>query len=191
MPEYRELHDQIFFTGDQHFDHKNIIKYCNRPFNTVEEMNETIIAKFNSVVNEEDTIYHLGDFCLSKQLSRIKNFLSQLHGKHHLILGNHDRLFPFEYIKAGFITVHTRLEIKLSDNSKALLEHDPASASTTNSIFFNTVLLHAHIHGLHRVSLETNTFRMNVGVDANNFYPVSMQEIIRLKTIQTALQLSE
>jgi len=69
----------IFFTSDHHFGYKNIIKFCNRPFADVESMNETMIAKCNKRVGEEDEVYHLGDFalCSPRKLNKI---LDQLNG---------------------------------------------------------------------------------------------------------------
>ena len=55
---------RVFFTSDTHFNHTNIIRFCNRPFKDVIHMNETIIANWNSVVGPDDIIFHLGDFCL-------------------------------------------------------------------------------------------------------------------------------
>ena len=57
----------IFFTSDHHFYHSNIIKYCQRPFHSVEEMNEEMIRRWNSVVGVDDTVYYLGDFSLAKR----------------------------------------------------------------------------------------------------------------------------
>ena len=56
--------DRLFFTSDTHFNHTNILRYCNRPFKTVGQMNETIITNWNNVVGPDDVIFHLGDFCL-------------------------------------------------------------------------------------------------------------------------------
>ena len=54
----------IWFIADPHFDHKNIIKYCERPFNTVEEMNQTLIERWNSVVKKDDKVFCIGGFFL-------------------------------------------------------------------------------------------------------------------------------
>ena len=56
--------DRLFFTSDTHFNHTNILQYCNRPFKTVDQMNETIIPNWNKMVGPYDVIFHIGDFCL-------------------------------------------------------------------------------------------------------------------------------
>lgn len=78
----------IWFTSDTHFNHANIIKYCNRPFSSIQEMNETIINNWNSVVTKDDTVYHLGDFAFGK----VNEFANKLNGKIVLIKGNHDTI---------------------------------------------------------------------------------------------------
>lgn len=79
----------IYFIAYTHFNHENIIKYCNRPFNNAQEMNEYIIRKWNSVVTENDIVYHLGDvgFGTTEQL---KELIGKLNGIKILIRGNHD-----------------------------------------------------------------------------------------------------
>ena len=89
----RFKHDEnchIFFTSDTHFGHTNIMKYCKRPFETVEEMDQTIIDNWNSVVRPEDIVFHLGDFGFCGSL-RLREIVDQLNGKIYLITGNHDR----------------------------------------------------------------------------------------------------
>ncbi|MBP3886841.1 MAG: metallophosphoesterase, partial [Cellulosilyticum sp.] len=84
----------IWVTSDTHFDHKNIIKYCNRPFRTVDEMNNAIWQNWNSVVDVDDIVYHLGDFALGPSdgyIRRVNNLLGVLNGKIYLVKGNHDR----------------------------------------------------------------------------------------------------
>lgn len=78
----------ICFTADTHFDHANIIRFCNRHFATVEEMNETLIANWNRKVHGNDTVYILGDMFF--QTTDPEPILRQLKGKKHLITGNHD-----------------------------------------------------------------------------------------------------
>ena len=84
----------IYFTSDTHFNHTNILKYEpeTRPFETIEEMNETLIANWNNVVKEEDTVYVLGDFFMG-MLDAIEPIYNRLNGKVILIRGNHDLLF--------------------------------------------------------------------------------------------------
>ena len=64
--------DKVFFTSDTHFNHTNIIQYCQRPFKSTDEMNEAMIDNWNSVVGEDDTVFHLGDFSLEVQKSGIR-----------------------------------------------------------------------------------------------------------------------
>lgn len=81
--------NRVFFTSDTHFNHTNIIRFCNRPFKDVSHMNETIISNWNRVVGSEDIVFHLGDFCLGGSAEWI-NVLNRLNGKIYLISGNHD-----------------------------------------------------------------------------------------------------
>ena len=72
-----------FFTADQHFGHANIIKYCNRPFATSEEMDEILIRNFNQIVKPEDTTIHAGDFTLHKNREEVqKKYINRLNGQH-------------------------------------------------------------------------------------------------------------
>ena len=90
--------EKLFFTADTHFNHANIIKFCNRPFKSVEQMNETLITNWNSVISEDDIVFHLGDFCLGGAAEWTK-LLDRLNGKIYLILGNHD----LKNFRQGFI----------------------------------------------------------------------------------------
>ena len=84
---------KIFYTSDLHFGHSNIIKYENRPWNDVDEMKEELIARWNAKVNQNDTVYVLGDFAWKgskASIDDINNIVKSLNGKKHLIIGNHD-----------------------------------------------------------------------------------------------------
>ncbi len=81
----------IWFTSDQHFGHENIIKYCNRPFASVDQMNFELVRRHNAVVKDDDIVFHLGDFSMHPRMLFI---LSLLKGVHYLVAGNHDRCHP-------------------------------------------------------------------------------------------------
>ena len=82
-----------FYISDNHFGHKNIIKYDNRPFNSVEDMDEVMIDRWNSVVGDDDTVYILGDFSWYKEEKTLE-ILNRLSGRKVLIKGNHDHISP-------------------------------------------------------------------------------------------------
>ena len=88
--------DKLFFTSDTHFGHKNIIKYCNRPFKTVEEMNEALIENWNKVVPKDGVVVHCGDFTYpfkdSNIIDQYQKYFSQLKGSIILVRGNHDEI---------------------------------------------------------------------------------------------------
>ena len=75
-----------FFIADTHFNHANIIKFCNRPFNDVLEMNEVMIDNWNKTVKWNDKVYHVGDFAFGEA----KHIIDRLNGKITLILGSHE-----------------------------------------------------------------------------------------------------
>lgn len=79
----------IYFIADTHFNYRNIIEYCNRPFKDTNEMNEYIIQKWNSVVKENDIVYHLGDVGFGTT-EMLKELVSRLNGTKILLRGNHD-----------------------------------------------------------------------------------------------------
>ena len=80
---------KVFIISDTHFGHENIIKYCNRPFSSVEEMDEKMIKNWNETVSNNDVVLHLGDFGLGKK-EYIASIVKRLNGKKILIMGNHD-----------------------------------------------------------------------------------------------------
>jgi calcineurin-like phosphoesterase family protein len=165
----------IYFTADEHYYHANIItnRFRDaRPFNTVDEMNRTIIKRHNEVVAKDDITYHLGDFTFAKHWPDMRQMLERLNGKHILILGNHDLHRPFEYVEAGFQSVHTSLELHelFGTTGRPILIHDPAVAGVLTDKLF----IHGHTHGL-GLRLAPNTFC--VSVELHNYYPVSLMDI--------------
>lgn len=129
---------KVFVIADTHFGHENIIKYCNRPFNSIEEMNSTIIKNWNETVSNRDVVIHLGDVGLgSKQY--ISNIIKQLNGKKILIMGNHDNWSEQTYRDMGFNTV-SRFPILYYNFY--LCSHAPLILSETTP-YFN---LYGHVH---------------------------------------------
>ena len=99
---------EVFFTADTHFGHRNIIAYANRPFASVEEMDEVLIERWNERVRPHDVVYHLGDFSLTRG-PRTGEILGRLHGEIHIVWGNHDR--PAYAIRERFASCHDYLQI--------------------------------------------------------------------------------
>lgn len=114
---------KIFYISDLHFGHDNIIKLDNRPFNSVEEMNETIISNWNSVVDKNDTVMILGDFCWGFEDDWIF-ILDQLHSNKVLVRGNHDLRSMSKVLRSKFLDVKDYKEIK-DDGRRVLMSHYP------------------------------------------------------------------
>lgn len=151
---------KTFFTSDTHFNHANVMKYCARPFASVEEMNRVMIERWNAVVGPEDTVYHLGDFALGKA-SEWPAILRQLNGaKKILIHGNHDRS-PRHMLEGGFNEVHEKLEW-----NGWMLQHHPIAT--------NRKLLCGHIHE----KWTRIGWVINVGVDVWDFTPRTIEGIV-------------
>jgi len=177
--------EMIYFTADQHFDHyttatRNIIKYAERPFTSINEMNKTIIRNFNSVVGSEDVTFHLGDFSLKGVGYKhwFETMLKQLNGQHHLILGNHDRLGAWDYVEVGFSSVHTAMMLE-----EFLLVHDPVVALAVP----DRICLCGHVHQMWSVLKERNQRVINVGVDVCDFKPLSIEMVRTIATGSFAL----
>lgn len=154
---------QLYFTADEHYSHSNIIKYCNRPFETVEEMDSVIISNFNSKVDNNDITFHLGDFTFKDP----KPYLQRLNGQHYLITGNHDRISNglFGWVKDSYLLQVSNIQIFLSHYAHRVFPHAHHGA----------IHLYGHSHG----TLPPYGRSFDVGVDTNNFMPYSLDDIIK------------
>ena len=153
---------KVYITADHHFCHTNIIKYCNRPFSSVEEMNEQMIERWNRIVSEEDLVFHLGDFALANTTD-LRMIRDRLHGTIFLILGNHDRKTKMN--NAGIIVLPTD-EIRCHN---LVLTHRPLAAIPDKH-----VNVHGHIH-----EKQASGIRINASVDMTNFKPISIEKYFR------------
>lgn len=168
----------IWFTSDTHFDHANILTFTRpdgsplRPFASVEEMNETIIERWNAVVKPSDHIYHLGDVTMArgKAWTHIDTILARLHGHKRICLGNHDQLQSawyfrqFEKIKA----------INVLDN--IAFTHIPIHPESLGRFKAN---VHGHLHA-NRVITSSNHLDsryLSVCVEQTDYTPVSLDAL--------------
>lgn len=159
----------IYFTADHHFGHENIIKYCHRPYNDVEEMNEDLVEKHNDIVDENDHVYHLGDVAFS---NNPRTWLEKLNGRFTLIKGNHDRNDNeyWEEVCEKFIQHQTTL--KISDLEYGLdLVHNPKLPAPER---IGEIVICGHVHAEWRFRPNY----LNVGVDAWHFRPVSKSTVL-------------
>ena len=95
------MRQKVFLISDTHFSHNNIIRYEYRPFKDTNEMDEYMIEKWNSVVSDNDLVFHLGDVCISGA-KRAESILKKLNGRKILIEGNHDHFSRTKWRKLGF-----------------------------------------------------------------------------------------
>lgn len=166
-----------FFTADWYLYHKNILRYCSRPYETVEKMQKAILDRANRVMTEDDTLYVLGDVTMEGDSvrPRLEPWLRKMVGKKVLVLGNHDRLKPFTYLDMGFSAVHTSLEIDIAGR-RVFLCHDPAWVQTFVEENYNFVLC-GHVLNLFGYLTEPIPI-INVGVDVRGDSPRSEEEIL-------------
>ena len=179
----------IYYTADLHFGNFNIIKYENRPFTDVDDMNLGLIDNWNQRVTDKDDVYILGDFAftgtnLSKEA--LNNLVDKLKGKKHLIIGNHDKfisnkyfnerlweeIVPYKEIKDWYYKKGE--DSKLKTSVDVILCHYPIES--WNCQHYGSIHLHGHLHSKPTLIKQAN--RYNVGVDLWNYYPVTLTEII-------------
>jgi len=168
-----------WFTSDTHYFHGNIIKYCNRPFSNVEEMNEALITNYNSVVKPKDTIYHLGDFGFA-HIDKIKYIASRLNGNKILLYGNHDKVIrnaPKGTFDSSFNFIRDYLEINVN-GQKIILCHYPML--TWNASGRGSIMLHGHAHGKTNYGHIKNGKILDVGVDVHNYFPISFDDVMKI-----------
>ena len=169
-----------WFTADLHLGHANIIRYCFRPFKTLDKMNETLIRNWNERVKPEDTVFHVGDFCFRNSSNKRREGIrksaqeweQQLNGKIIFLKGNHDR-------NNSCRTIIDRLVIGYGGH-RVNLVHNPEHADVNYKINFT-----GHVHQKWEIKRTKGwtswqfTDCINVGVDVWKFRPVSFEEIMK------------
>jgi len=165
-----------YFTSDLHFGHRNVIRYCNRPFDTVAEMNAEIIENWNNVVTDKDRVFVVGDVALCRT-EEAKGYITQLNGHKICIRGNHDG-HEKHMLKVGFDEFHYSLDYEMPDGRIALLNHYPIPRDLFSEY---DLLIHGHIHHGPRVRGQ----RLNVSCEIWDFSPVSVDRLSSLELSKT------
>lgn len=158
----------IYFSSDPHYGHFRILEYTGRPWSSVEEMNQGLIANWNARVTDDDTAYILGDFAMGKRSETVPAALSQLKGKIILVRGNHDS--SAEKMKSwGFKEVYEELDLEIN-GVKFHLTHIPVPKKPEWDIN-----LCGHVHQEFK---RLGQHMINVGVDVRGFEPKTIQELL-------------
>lgn len=192
----------IFFTSDHHFGHANIIKYCDRPYDNVNEMNEDLIKRWNGAVGPSDLVYYLGDFSMT--LGAVERITPRLNGRKILIAGNHDHIHPYHgksrkpevlaantkiYEDAGWTIAPLNMALWIEEGQVVVtLCHFPYASAPDPSYKdkytkyrpedVSQWLLCGHRHLRSQEHLDRRI--IDVGVDANNYTPISLEYVLEL-----------
>lgn len=187
----------IYFTSDPHYYHLNVIKYCNRPFSSVEEMNEMLIKNWNDVVTPDDTVYCLGDFSMA--FRPVEAFSHRLSGTKYLVPGNHDfchsyhkksrseenrKVWIQKYVNHGWIVLPEQTTLDIPGVATVNMCHHPYELTHEADDKYEKWrphddgrwLLCGHVHQNWKVINRM----INVGVDVWDFKPVSVEDISKI-----------
>lgn len=166
-----------FLTGDTHFGHANIIRFCKRPFTDVDDMREGLIRNWNSVVNKQDLVWHVGDFGMSLPDKEMLELFHALNGRKRLIIGNHD------VDRRGRLTqALARLPWDAPPTHHAEIKHDGHriilshyAGLVWNNMHYGSLQAYGHSHG----NLPGLPGSIDVGVDAQDYSPIPAEEFVR------------
>ena len=176
---------RTFIISDTHFFHENIIKYCNRPFQNVRDMNATMFNNWNKTVQKNDIVIHLGDISanLLNNHNSLKWILNNLNGKKILVKGNHDHCSDNFYYKCSFQKIFEYLEINdyflchypCFENSKYKQEIEQKYIDIFKKSKCSKII-HGHNHNNYSnevsPSWDDGIFRINTSVEVQNYTPM-------------------
>lgn len=180
---------RTWFTADLHFGHQRIIELCNRPFDSVGEMNEALVHNWNKVIEDGDSVYIVGDLCMGQFAESIK-YVHRLKGRKILVPGNHDRVHPVYPCKP-----HKRAEFrKMYEDAGLVIAplmiafaslricHFPYEGDSHGEDRYvdqrptddGALLIHGHVHDQWRERGR----QYNVGVDVHDYSPVPLERVL-------------
>ena len=183
--------NDIFFISDTHWYHNNIIRLCERPFESIAEMNEVLVNNWNNIVRPGDIVYHVGDF-INPRGTRANKFLDRLNGTVFLAQGNHDSkkaLYRFpQWAPRYYLNV---------GDYKFLLQHYPEypdglkdQYTEDRRLFVDKrdyevdFILSGHIHNNHFDRNDKKVGRLwtgrslNLSVEVHNYCPIPLDTVI-------------
>ena len=167
-----------FYISDLHFGHQNAIVFDQRPFSTVEEMDETIITLWNRRVTDDDDVYIIGDFAFRNQKPE-EWYLSRLNGRKNLIIGNHDgKLLKNETAMSYFMSVEKMKHVS-DQGAQFCLCHCPIA--DWNGMYRGAYHIFGHIHREKNdvyQYMKTRIRALNAGCMIHQYQPVGLQELI-------------
>ena len=184
----------IWFTADTHFAHANIIRYCGRPFTSVQEMDEQLVERWNSAVTPDDTVYHLGDFTL-KGSDVFAACAQKLNGRIRILPGSHDHTWLSEFESESITSlsgypVQVMPPLVSFEFPELGLGRYPQVIALCHYALrvwdrshYGAWHLYGHSHG----TLPSHGLSLDVGVDCHGYRPISLDEVaLRLRGAQVA-----
>jgi calcineurin-like phosphoesterase family protein len=158
----------IFFTSDTHFGDPRVLRIDRRPFSDLATHDQALIQNWNGVVGDRDEVWHLGDF-MARRAGDCDHLLSRLKGRKHLIVGNND---PETTTSAkGWASVQLYAEMRIDDRHLILCHY---AFRTWNQMGKKSINLHGHSHG----RLKPMPRQFDVGVDAQDLHPVTIDKLL-------------
>jgi calcineurin-like phosphoesterase family protein len=168
-------HETVWFTADTHFGQGGAIGMFRRPFKSVAEMDQALVARWNDQVRPDDHVWHLGDFAIKASPDRVAHLLGSLNGCKHLIIGNNDGPSTMEAVAWESVSHYADLVV---DGTRMILCHYPFR--TWDGMSAGAYNLHGHCHGrLSRIARQ-----IDVGVDLWDYRPISVGDLRRRPVVR-------
>jgi calcineurin-like phosphoesterase family protein len=172
------------FYSDPHLGHTNIIKYCSRPFDNVDEMNDVLVDNYNKVISHNDVVLWVGDCFFKGNPEKYQHLLGKMNGRKLLIVGNHDQsdgimsTMGFELVMKEAVLNINGITCRVShypyDGPRDMKDKYALRRPQKNP---GEILLHGHNHSTAKITSKQS---INVGVDAWNFGPALYGEVAKL-----------
>lgn len=169
----------IYYTSDLHLGHANVIRHCSRPFISADEMDAVLIKNWNDKVHANDTVYIVGDF-LFRAKRPAEEYLAELKGKKHLIVGNHDKYWMKKVDLRGWFESVSPMLFVTDRGRTATHCHYPMMSWPGMSK--GGYMVYGHIHNntdaVYWPLIASCELMLNAGTDINGFAPVTLEEMI-------------